>query len=221
MDRKMFFRLALGVVLLAAISLSCQMVSDVSQLRSVATDVNVQGIATNVQGLATDVNVQGIATNVQGIATQVDLEGMATEANININGIATDINLEALQTQMGDILTGTLDVGGVISDITGMLGPDGTPATPNGFPTDIPVMTGHVSDMSGSPTSLAYTVDADMKDVVAFYRREMAARGWVEAAGSVVNDGSAVMTFQQGNRTARVNLEEDFFMGINVRITVQ
>lgn len=212
MDRKMFFRLAWGVVVLAAVSLSCQMVSDVSELRSVATDI---------QALATDVNLEGVATNVQGIATQVDLEGMATEVDININGIATEINLEALTTEMGDILTGTLDVGGVISDITGLIDPGGPVATPNGFPIDIPLMTGDLSAMTGSPTSLEYSVDAALKDVVDFYRREMAARGWVEAAGSTVTDESAVMTFQHGNRTARVTIEEDFFLGTQVRIAVQ
>ncbi len=202
MERKMFFRLGLGVVLLAAISLSCQMVNNVSEYRSVAT---------NVQGVATDINLGGLATNVQGIATQADVQVLTT-----------DIDLGSLTTQVSGILTGTMDVdiGGLITDIP-FLGDSGPVSTPNGFPADVPVITQDASDMTGSVASLEYTVDTDVKDVVDFYRREMAVRGWVEASGSKVTDEDATLTFTLGNRTARVEVEEDFIMGTLVKITLQ
>jgi len=146
------------------------------------------------------------------------MQGIATE--VDIQALTTDIDLESLVTDVGEILTGTLDVESLITDIP-FLGDTGPVETPNGFPADIPVITQDASDMSGSPASIDYTVDANVKDVVDFYRREMAARGWVETTGSNVTADSAVITFTLGNRTARVEIEEDFIMGTLVTIAVQ
>lgn len=196
MARKMFFRVSLAVVLLAAFSLSCKLVDNVSELRSYATQA---------QGMATEINAQGIATSIQGLATEIDAPGMAT----SVQGLATEIDMGGLLTALPGI-----DLGGVLTGTEVV-------ATPNGFPTDIPLLQGDLYDMSGSPTLLEYTADTNVKAAVEFYRREMTTRGWVEAAGSNVTNSLASLTFQNGSRVARIKIEEDFIMGVIVKITLQ
>ncbi len=159
-------------------------------------------------------NVVRLATEVEGIATDIDLEGLSTD--IDLEGLSTDFDLEGLSTMMSTDM-------GIEQLMTVMPMMDSTEvvATPAGFPADIPIMEGDTSDMSGTPATIAYSVDAELQDAVDFYRREMPARGWAEAAGSKVEAEEAELHFQKDSRKVTVKIAEDFFFGVQVTITVE
>lgn len=203
MERKVLFRVAAGVVVLAAFSLSCRLVDQASEARDLATQAQAIATELDVQVLATDIDLGSVATSVQGLATDIDMQGVAT----SMQGLATQIDVQGILTAMPDI-----DVGGIMTDVV---------ATPGGFPTDIPLLAGELSDMSGTPASLQYSADVSVKDAADFYRREMPTQGWVEAPGGQVSDTAASLSFQKGGRTARITIEEDFILGVVVKIALQ
>ncbi|MFM8322841.1 MAG: hypothetical protein ACKOC5_18160 [Chloroflexota bacterium] len=201
MKRQMVFRWALLVVLLAAFTMSCRLVDRALELRAMATDIG--GMVTDIGGLATDIDLEGLATDI-------DLEALSTE--IDIEALTTDIDLEALSTEMGGILTDMpfgLDL------------PTMQPPTPNGFPADIPVLSGKIFEMSGSPTRLEYSCDNEVTELVDFYRREMPLTGWVELPGATVTEDEARLSFQNGGRIARLTISADFLIGTTVEITLE
>jgi hypothetical protein len=204
MSRKSLFRFAWALTILLAFTLGCKIVDNVNEVVTLATDVG---------GLATSVNIEGVTTDIGGLVTQIDVEGLVTD----IGGIATDIDLESLSTQMGSITT---EMGSFMTDMPGLGGTPGPVNTPNGFPSDIPLMTGSITEMSGTPASLNYSVDAELSAVLDFYRREMTARGWSEQPGST-GDGTAELVFQKGNRRIRVKVEEGLLFNVSVTITVE
>jgi hypothetical protein len=153
--------------------------------------------------------VVSLVTEVKGLATDVDLEGLSTD--IDLEGLSTDIDLEGLSTEM--------NLEGMLTDMP-FLEETQVVATPAGFPVDIPIMAGDKSEMSGTPNRLEYFVDAGVQQVVDFYRREMPARGWVEASGGTTQAEEAEMYFQQGSRKVTVRVVEDFFFGAQIIITV-
>jgi hypothetical protein len=198
MKKQMVFRFAWLITVLAIFSLGCKLVTQVGEAVRLVTEV--KGLATDIdlEGLSTEIDLGGLSTEIDlgSLATDIDLEGMSTL-------MATDMGIEELLTAI------PLDVGTLVA------------ATPAGFPADIPIMEGDKSNMGGSPTRIEYGVDAEVQDAVDFYRREMPARGWVEASGSTVDAGEAVLHFQKDNRKVTVNVMEDLFFGILVTITIE
>ncbi len=210
MKRRVLFRLAAGVTALAAFSLSCKLLDQASQVSRLATqaqaavtELNVPALGTDMPGLATEIDLGGVATSMQGLATEIDMEAVAT----SMQGLATQIDIPGLLTAMPNI-----DIGGVMTDVV---------ATPSGFPADIPLLASGLSDMRGTPTSLEYSADTTVKDAADFYRREMPAQGWTETPGGQVSGASASLSFQKGSRTARITIEEDFILGVVVKIALQ
>lgn len=158
-------------------------------------------------------DVVALATDVGLLATDIDLEGLATD--IDLSSISTE--MESMSTEMGSVIT---EMGSFITDIPLIDETPGPVNTPNGFPLDIPVMDGEKSDMSGSASRLEYSIDVDQTAAVDFYRREMAARGWVEQ-GADIQTEKAKLTFRKDNRTAEVTIIEDFFFGLSIEIEVR
>lgn len=197
MTRKTIFRLAWALTVLLMFGLGCQLVDQVKDVVALATDVGL---------LATDIDIEGLAT-------EIDFESLATD--IDLSSISTE--MESMSTEMGSIVT---EMGSFITDIPLFDETPGPVNTPNGFPTDIPVMDGDKSDMSGSPSRLEYSIDVDQNAAVDFYRREMAARGWVEQ-GADIQTEEAKLTFRKDNRTAEVTIIEDFFFGLSIEIEVR
>jgi hypothetical protein len=198
------FRFAWALTILLAFTLGCKLVNEVNEVVTLATEVGA---------LVTDIDLEGVSTEFGGLVTDIDVEGLVTD----IGGIATEIDFNAMSTEMGSITT---EMGGLMTEIP--LFDDETPgpvSTPNGFPADIPLMTG-AYDVSGTPTSMAYTVDEELTAVTDFYRREMAARGWVEQPGTT-GDGTAQLIFQQGARRVRIDIEEGFLFDVSVEIVVE
>jgi hypothetical protein len=208
MNRKSFFRLAWALTLLLAFSLGCKLVNEAQDLVALATDIDVEGLATDI--------------DLDSLATDIDIEGLSTD--IDIERMVTDIDIDELSTEMGSVVTDMAPVltemGSFLTDMPGLDGTLVAVATPSGFPDDIPVMDGQKLSMSGAPNRLEYSLDADFNAAVDYYRREMAARGWVEG-GSNVQEGEASLVFQKGNRRATVHISEDFLFGLAIEITVE
>jgi hypothetical protein len=220
--RNPLVRVLLVGVLLAAFSLSCKLVDRVQELRAAATDissmrtdVDLGGLATQMQGLATEVDMNAVSTQLGGVMTQMpgvmtQMPGVLTQ----MPGVLTQ--MPGMMTDMPGLMTGmpTFDV-----DIPGLIG---TPQpTPQGFPSDIPMMTGTILSVEGDPSRLEYSVDADVSAAVEFYRSAMAAQGWLEMAGGTQDTEQARMNFQKGNRIARISIEQDFFFGVVIKISVE
>jgi len=81
MRNQKVFRILLMVVLLLAVSLSCKTITKpfeaVQDIINLATDVDVQGIVTQVEGLATDIDIEGITTQIEPMMTEI--QDMITE----------------------------------------------------------------------------------------------------------------------------------------------
>lgn len=74
---------------------------------------------------------------------------------------------------------------------------------------DLPVMEGG-SELSSFAGLTTYSVNAPLQDVVAFYREEMTLRGYQEAEGSFIAEGTALMTFNaEGMPSVTVTLGAD------------
>ena len=206
MDRKQFFRLAWVLTLLLSLTLGCRIVDQAGELIAIATDLDVEG-------LATDIDVEGLATEFEGLATEIDIEGLVTE--IDFDEMATQ--MQSMATDIAPLVT---EMGSMLTDLPGFDGTLIAVSTPSGFPADIPVMEGQKLSMTGDASRLEYTVDVDANVAVDFYRREMAARGWV-AGSALVQDEVTTLMFQLGNRRATVKIAEDFFFGVTITITVE
>lgn len=203
MTRKSMFRFAWALTVLLAFSLGCKLVNEVNEVVTLATDVGA---------LATDIDLEGISTDFGGLVTDIDMEGLVTE----IGGIATEIDFESLATEMESITT---EMGSFMTDLPGFDETPGPVNTPNGFPADIPLMTG-AYNMSGTPTALTYTVDTGLSDVTDFYKREMASRGWAEQPGAT-GEGTAELVFTQQNRRIRIKVAEGFLFDVTVDVIVE
>ncbi len=191
MEARRFFRVLWVLSLVVMVSVGCKLTDQIGEL-------------------------VGLVTEVVDLATDVDLEGLATE--IDLEGLATEIDVEGLATEVAPFIT---DAGEFITGIPFL--DEGTPrpvVTPAGFPADIPVMSGSILEMKGSPTELKYTIDVEFQTAVDFYRREMAARGWVESS-SKSEEGEIRIVFTKGGRTAEVKIQEEFFFGVEITILVQ
>lgn len=209
MQAKMFFRWAWVFTLLVGFCLGCKLVEGVSEVVAFATQVDLEALATDFDmgALPTEFNLENLATEMEGFATEIDTGAFETQmgsVSTQMGALSTEFDLNQIMTQMPP-LQGTLVVF----------------ATPSGFPPDIPLLDGERLILGGTANSLQYAARAELATAVEFYRREMAARGWVETANTRVLDQVAVLGFQLGNRTAEVTLAEDFFFGVIVSIKLE
>jgi hypothetical protein len=198
----MIFRWAWALLLLVALSLGCKLVDGVSQVVAVATQVDLESRATEFE--------------MGALPTGFDPESLATE----MGSFATEFDMGALETQIGALST-EIDLGQVMTQMPALQGTLVAFATPSGFPADIPLLESGSLILGGTTDSLQYAARSDLPAAVEFYRREMAARGWVETPGSRASDNAAALVFQLGDRTAEITIDEDFFFGVIVSIKLK
>jgi hypothetical protein len=202
MQTKVIFRWAWALLLLVALSLGCKLADGVSQVVAVATQVDLEARVTEFEmgPLPTGFDVGSLATEMESFATEFDMSAVETQ----MGALATEIDLEQMLTQV-PALQGTLVAF----------------ATPSGFPADIPLLEGERLILGGAADSLQYAARSELAQAVEFYRREMAARGWVESPGSRASDHAAVLVFELADRTVKISIAEDFFFGVIVSIQVE
>lgn len=202
MQTRMIYRWAWALLLLVAFSLGCKLVEGVSQVVAVATQVDLESRVTEF--------------GMGALPTGFDPESLATE----IGSFATEFDMGAFETQMGALST-EIDLGEVLTQMPALQSTLVAFATPNGFPTDIPLLESERLILSGTTDSLQYAARSELQEAVEFYRLEMAERGWVEAPGSRESEHAAALVFQLDNRTAEINISEDFFFGVIVSIELE
>ena len=227
MRKKMIFRLTWVILILVTFSLGCKLATGISQAIAIATQVDIEGLATEVdiEGLVTEVDIEGLATeiDIESLPTRVDLEGLITE----VGSYATEFDLSAFETENSVIATQMsamsteIGLGNLITQMPALQGTLAVFVTPSGFPADIPLLEGERSFMAGTANQLQYAARSKIPEAVEFYRREMAARGWVEGPDSRVLDNMAVLIFQRGDRKVTVTITEDFFFGVLVSIIIE
>ena len=198
----MIFRWAWALIVLVAFSLGCKLVDGISKVVAVATQVDLEGRATDF--------------DMGALPTGFDPERLATE----MRSFATEFEMGAFETQMGALST-QVDLRQIMTQMPALQGTLVAFATPNGFPADIPLLESERLVLGGTSDTLQYAARSEMATAVEFYRREMAALGWVEAPSSRVTDHAAALVFQLGNRTAEVTIAEDFFFGVIVSIKLE
>jgi hypothetical protein len=185
--RQITFRLVLGLILLVSFSLSCNIISRTNEVRSTA-----EGVATRVeqgrgmlgtgQALATQVGESGYVETAQALATQVGESGLKETA-------------QAYATQFED--SGYLETAQAVSTQFSL--------SPENVPSDIPLYEGEKNAFVASPQVVSYFIDADFDKVLAFYQREMPARGWIPVErGTVVTENTAELNYEKDGRTAMV-----------------
>lgn len=202
MHTKIIYRWVWALMLLIAFSLGCKLVDGISQVVAVATQVDLESLATEFEmgALPTGLDPESLATEIGSFATEFDMGAFETE----MAALSTEINLGQIATEL-PALQGTLVAF----------------ATPNGFPADIPLLEGERMILGGTKDSLQYAARSDLATAVDFYRREMAGRGWVEAPASQATAHAAALVFTLGDRTARVAIAEDLFFGVIVSIQLE
>jgi hypothetical protein len=198
----MIFRWAWALLLLAAFSLGCKLMEGVSRVVSVATQVDLESLATEFE--------------MGALPTGFDPENLVTE----MGSFATEFDLGAFETQMGALST-EIDLGQMMTQMPSVQGTLAVFATPVGFPADIPILESERLVLGGAVDSLQYAARSDLAAAVEFYRREMTARGWVETPDSRLSDHAAILVFQLGDRMAKVTIGEDFFFGVIVSIELE
>lgn len=185
--RPFTFRLILAMVLLLSFTLSCNLVSRVTEIRSTA-----EGVATRVeqgrglfgtgQALATQVGESGFVETAQALATQVGESGLRETA-------------QAYATQFED--SGYLQTAQAISTQFSL--------SPDNVPPDIPLYEGEKNAFVASPLAVSYFTAAEFEPVLTFYQREMLARGWIPVVrGTVVTENTAELNYEKEGRTALV-----------------
>ncbi len=197
MQRKMFFRILLWISLLLAVGLGCEFFTNIRDgIRLVGTG---RAVITDIGALTTQIIPAGIEETAMAMVTQIDESGMMETAQAAFTESAAGIG-ETAQAITTQVYT-----------------------SPEEAPADIPVMEGETSGFIGTSQSVSYFIDADYRDVLDFYKREMPANGWQEVAGEgFSNDTMAEIQYQKGNRKASVVVTEVPFVGqTTVVITIQ
>ena len=140
-------------------------------------------------------------------ATQVDLNKLATEASTQVSALSTQvaqITPAAIETQVGAIAT-SIESSGVVATAEGMATQIST--SPSDAPADIPIYEGDKTAFVTSPQAVTYITSADFKLVLAFYQKEMLAKGWTAVqAGTRIGDNDAELAYEKDGRKAQVVL---------------
>jgi hypothetical protein len=197
MRTKVFFRVVLLVVLLTAASLGCQLVNRVREgVQAVGTG---QAIATDIGSFATQIIPGGIEETAQAMVTQIDESGLLETAQAAITEQAPGLQ-DTAQAFTTEVYT-----------------------SPEQAPADIPVMEGEKRAFVGTAQSVTYTVNAELKDVVAFYKQQMPANGW-QASGTSgsSSDNMDESNWEKDGRKANVVVTQIPFVGQTiVAITIE
>lgn len=119
-------------------------------------------------------------------------EGISADVNISQDGDAVSFSAK---TEAGDTAFS-------VGENVGM---------PEGFPKDIPTLSGWKVQMVNTEASSAmYNIMAStamsMEEVVAFYKKELAAQGWTEEASTNVPGMMAAVQYLKGPRRLNVSI---------------
>ena len=82
------------------------------------------------------------------------------------------------------------------------------PADCGGAAEDIPLMT-DAQDPASFGSMSTYSTPSSFEDVVAFYEKEMAAKGWKEAEGGMSAEGISMKNYTKDGRTVQIMISAD------------
>jgi hypothetical protein len=197
MKRKLFFRIVLLVVLLMSAGLGCQLVNNITNtVNAVGTG---KAVATNIGELATQMIPAGIEETAQAVATKFEESGIVETAQSAITEQVPEIK-DTVQAISTEVYT-----------------------SPEDAPEDIPIMEGERSAFVGTSQSVTYTINAEFKDVVAFYKQQMPVKGWQQSgSGNSSSESLEQMKWEKGGREASVLITQIPFVGQTiVTITIE
>lgn len=197
MTRQTVFRLLLLVTLLVSASLGCQLVNRVKEgVELVGTG---QAVATEFGALSTELIPPGIEETAQALITEVDTSGIMETAQAAITENAPEIE-GTLQAFTTEVYT-----------------------SPEEAPPDIPIMEGEKSAFVGTAEAVSYFINAELQEVVDFYKREMPVNGWQEApSDGISNENMVELQFTKGGRKAVLVITQVPFVGqTTIVITIE
>jgi hypothetical protein len=200
-DRNLF-RILWGVALLAAVSISCSLLSDAQQ-RVDSVRETAESAATMVQSgrdlLSTG---QAVVTQFQNNEMVQTAMAMATE-----QGPAMIATLQAFATNEGPGLLETAQALGTQNP--GALETAQALASPiagGEAPPDIPLVEDNPANLTTTNQFVSYTTSLSLLAVREFYEVELPANGWTQ--GQVLLDASenVIITYTKPGRQATLNL---------------
>lgn len=197
MNRKLLFRIVLLIVLLTSASLGCQLVNNIKNgVNAVSTG---RAVVTQVGELATQIIPAGIDETAQAVATKFEESGIVETAQSAITEQIPEIK-DTVQAISTEVYT-----------------------SPEGAPEDIPIMEGERSAFVGTSQSVTYTINADFKDVVAFYKQQMPVNNWQQSgSGNSSSENLDQSKWEKGGREANVLITQIPFVGQTiVTITIE
>jgi hypothetical protein len=188
MHKKAIFRSLLLITLIIASSLACNLVESISTgVKAVNTG---KAVATEIGKFATEFIPAGIDETAQAVITQVNPSGLLETAQLVVTEKAPSVG-KTVQAVVTEVYT-----------------------SPESAPADIPVMKGDINAFIGSQKSVSYFVNAELQDVLNFYRQQMPLKGWQEQnSGNLSNKDLVEIHYQKTGHTATVILTQIPFMG--------
>ena len=147
--------------------------------------------------------VQSVATEV---ATQVNVNSISTQ----VGSLATENDAGSITTEIGSLTTQIGDIGSLITELPDFSGTK---------PTDIPIIEGG-EELLASETSVSFTTNKTLQEVIDFYNKEMPANGWTKVeAESKKTEEETTLVFEKGNRKATISIT-DMFISLMVQISI-
>jgi hypothetical protein len=183
------YRLVWGFSLMVTISLSCNLISGLTE--------DIREIRDTAEAAATQVG--GIVTQAVGLATAVDENPVIQTAQAMITEYGPDIisSAQAVATQAyesGFLLTAQAKATEGVSF--------------GQAPEDIPhPEEEHMVNFFGSERIISYNTSLDLQSMIDLYTQQMPVNGWVELPDERVEDAnSAVLVYAKNSRLAHIAL---------------
>lgn len=205
--RKDHIKLIWALTVLIGLSLACQSINaireDYTQARGTvgAVATQAQQIVTQVEGIATQINESDAIATGRALATEYGPSVISTSQALATK-VAEEgylLTAEALVTQGSQELIPTIEAFATESLF---------PAPP---PEDIPIFAdGDVTNVFTNLSVVSYYVDANLADVIDFYKTAMPTLEWLDVSDEdQMKEGSAILKFFKPERVATVTLSSN------------
>lgn len=187
-----------------AIGTAQSVATDAKQLNNLAatgqafvTQAEGSGLVQTAQALATQADQSGLQETARAVATQAEQSGLGETAQALVTEAPGFVEtFQAAFTSQAPELQGTLQA--LAAQLASALGE---------APADIPVVQADRENYKAGSNYVTYTTSLAYRDVVVFYKTQMANLGWTSVEeGNVESSQTTLLHFEKPDRKASVTL---------------